>query len=254
MRILLIASADNGLTQRVHVELRGRGHAVAVEVTPTGRDVVRAVDRHDPELIVAPMLRTVVPREVWTARTCLIVHPGPVGDRGPSSLDWAIHEDATEWGVTVLQAEEEMDSGPVWATAAFPVARVGKSDLYRGELADAALDAVLTAVERFATGRHSPAGQSTLAAVPGARTRPPMRQDTRRISWTDDPTETVLRKLRATDSQPGVRDELLGGEWFLHGGHPEFRLRGRPGELLATRAGAGCRATAHGAVWIPELR
>ncbi|MFD6908319.1 hydrogenase maturation protein [Streptomyces sp. NPDC060077] len=254
MRILLIASADNGLTQRVHVELRGRGHAVAVEVTPTGRDVVRAVDRHDPELIVAPMLRTVVPREVWTARTCLIVHPGPVGDRGPSSLDWAIHEDATEWGVTVLQAEEEMDSGPVWATAAFPVARVGKSDLYRGELADAALDAVLTAVERFATGRHSPAGQSTLAAVPGARTRPPMRQDTRRISWTDDPTETVLRKLRAADSQPGVRDELLGGEWFLHGGHPEFRLRGRPGELLATRAGAVCRATADGAVWIPELR
>lgn len=81
-----------------------------------------------------------------------------------------------------------------------------------------------------------------------------MRQETRRIAWTDDATETVLRKLRAADSQPGVLDELLGGEWFLHGGHAERGLRGRPGELLATRAGAICRATADGAVWIPELR
>ncbi|MFM9745857.1 hydrogenase maturation protein, partial [Streptomyces brasiliscabiei] len=66
--------------------------------------------------------------------------------------------------------------------------------------------------------------------------------------------EDVLRKLRAADSQPGVLDGLLGGEWYLHGGHPEGELRGRPGELLATRAGAVCRATRDGAVWIPELR
>lgn len=64
----------------------------------------------------------------------------------------------------------------------------------------------------------------------------------------------MLRKLRAADSHPGVLDELLGGEWFLHGGHPEDRLRGRPGDLLATRAGGVCRATVDGAVWIPELR
>ena len=32
MRILLLASAYNSLTQRVHVELAGRGHEVAVEL------------------------------------------------------------------------------------------------------------------------------------------------------------------------------------------------------------------------------
>lgn len=63
-----------------------------------------------------------------------------------------------------------------------------------------------------------------------------------------------MRTLRAADSQPGVRDELLGETWQLHGGHPEDTLTGRPGELLATRCGAICRATADGAVWIPELR
>ncbi|QGV82403.1 hydrogenase maturation protein [Streptomyces ficellus] len=254
MRILLVASAYNSLTQRVHAELRERGHTVAVEVTPHGRDVRAAVGLHTPQLVVAPMLKAVVPRDVWTSVTCLIVHPGPVGDRGPSSLDWAVREGAGEWGVTVLQAEEEMDAGPVWATAICTVPPVAKSDLYRNELGDAAVEAVLLAVERFASGRYVPAAQDTLPTAAGARPRPPMRQVARRISWDEDTTDTVLRTLRAADSQPGVLDDLLGGEWFLHGGHPERGLRGRPGELLATRAGAICRATTDGAVWIPELR
>ncbi|MFD9033099.1 enoyl-CoA hydratase-related protein [Streptomyces sp. NPDC059567] len=248
MRILLIASSFNSLTQRVLVELRDRGHAVPVEVTPDGTAVRDAVARHAPDLIVAPMLKTVVPRDVWTAHRCLIVHPGPVGDRGPSSLDRAVQEGVAEWGVTVLQAEEEMDAGDVWASVAFRVPDVGKSDLYRNELSDAAVTAVLLAVERIAAGESPPPQTGAI------RARPALRQEQRAISWSDDTTETVLRILRAADSQPGVRDHLLGAEWFLHGGHAEDGLRGRPGELLATRAGAVCRATLDGAVWIPELR
>ncbi|MGW5213163.1 hydrogenase maturation protein [Streptomyces sp. NPDC004051] len=254
MRILLVASAYNSLTQRVHAELSERRHILAVEVTPHGEDVRRAVHRHDPDLVVAPMLKAAVPPDVWAARTCLIVHPGPVGDRGPSSLDWAVQEGVGEWGVTVLEAVAEMDAGPVWATTNFTVPEVAKSDLYRGEVSDAALEAVLLAVDRFASGTYVPRPQDDFPRLPGARTRPPLRQRDRGISWETDSTDTVLRKLRAASSQPGVRDELLGREWFLHGGHAEDRLRGRPGELLATRTGAICRATADGAVWIPELR
>ncbi|MFD3550326.1 enoyl-CoA hydratase-related protein [Streptomyces sp. NPDC058655] len=248
MHVLLVASAFNSLTQRVHAELRDHGHSVAVELALPHTPLADAVARHQPDLVLAPMLRTAIPEEVWAARTCLIVHPGPVGDRGPSSLDWAIRDQATRWGVTVLQAEADMDAGPVWATAECSVPPVGKSDLYRGEIADAALRAVLLAVDRFASGTYTPVPQ------PAGTVRPAMRQENRRIDWEADSTERVLRALRGADSQPGVRDELLGSAWHLHGGHPEARLRGRPGELLATRAGAVCRATVDGAVWIPELR
>ncbi|MGX1758017.1 enoyl-CoA hydratase-related protein [Streptomyces lydicus] len=255
MRILLIAGAFNSLTQRVHAELGERGHHVGVELVTRATPLLEAVRRHAPDLIVAPMLKTPVPREVWSAYTCLIVHPGPVGDRGPSSVDWAVHLGAARWGVTVLQANDEMDAGDIWAAADFPVPGVGKSDLYRNEIADGAVEAVLTAVARVASGTHRPQPQAALpdAAQPG-RPRPPFRQELRRIDWRSDPTDTVVRTLRAADSQPGVRDELLGESWYLHGGHPEDTLTGRPGELLATRGGAICRATAEGAVWIPELR
>jgi putative two-component system hydrogenase maturation factor HypX/HoxX len=169
-------------------------------------------------------------------------------------LDWAIHTGATDWGVTVLQAAEEMDAGDVWASVRCPVPAIGKSDLYRNEVADAALEAVLLAVERFSSGTYVPQPQD--GARPGAAVcaRPYFDQSLRHIDWASDPTGTVVRKLRAADSQPGVLDELLGEEWYLHGGHAEDTLRGHPGELLATRSGAVCRATVDGAVWIPELR
>ncbi|WP_340384292.1 hydrogenase maturation protein [Streptomyces sp. SS7] len=255
MHILLVASAFNSLTQRVHAELRDRGHSVAVELALPDGSLPDAVRHHAPDLVLAPMLRTAIPEEVWTAYPCLVVHPGPAGDRGPSSLDWAIHEGFDEWGVTVLRADAEMDAGDVWACVPCRVPEVAKSDLYRGEIADAALRAVLLAVDRFAGGTYVPLGQDAAAAAdPRLRTRPYLDQGVRRIDWAEDSTRTVLRKLRAADSQPGVLDVLFGEEWYLHGGHPEDRLRGRPGDLLATRAGAICRATADGAVWIPELR
>ncbi|MGW1620842.1 enoyl-CoA hydratase-related protein [Streptomyces sp. NPDC002172] len=255
MDILLVASAFNSLSQRVHAELSDLGHRVDVVLAGQGPDAVRrAVRDRCPDLIVAPMLRTALPEDVWQLHTCLIVHPGPLGDRGPSSLDWAVAEQAAEWGVTVLQAEAAMDAGAVWASETFPVAPVGKSDLYRNEAADAALTAVHRAVRRYADGSYKPRPQSDPAIHAKVVWRDVFRQERRRIDWAADDTATVLRKLRGADSQPGVLDELRGREVFLHGGHPEDELRGEPGELLAARAGAVCRATRDGAVWIPELR
>jgi len=119
MRILLVASGYNSMTQRAHAELADSGHEVSVELA-LGDEVVRdGVRRFDPDLVIAPMLTAAIPADIWSARPCLIVHPGPVGDRGPSSLDWAIMSGAGRWGVTVLQANAEMDAGDIWASAEF---------------------------------------------------------------------------------------------------------------------------------------
>ncbi|MFI6156130.1 hydrogenase maturation protein [Kitasatospora sp. NPDC051170] len=255
MRILLIASAFNSLTQRVHTELRERGHEVAVQLALGDERMRAAVARTDPELIICPMLTKAVPEDIWSSRTVLIVHPGPKGDRGPSSLDWAITEGAERWGVTVLQAVAEMDAGDIWASVEFPVPACGKSELYRNEVAEAAVEAVLLAVQRFQGGLFTPEPLDYDRPDVQGRLRPFLKQDVRRIDWAVDDTATVLRKLRAADSQPGVLDELYGREYFLHGGHPEDELRGpEPGAVLATRDGAICRATVDGAVWIPQLR
>jgi putative two-component system hydrogenase maturation factor HypX/HoxX len=254
MRILLIASAYNSMTQRVHAELADRGHEVSVELA-LGDEVMRdGVRRYDPDLVIAPMLTTAIPANIWSARPCFIVHPGPMGDRGPSSLDWAIMGGAVRWGVTVLQANAEMDAGDIWASVEFAMPGCSKSSVYRTEVADAAVEAVLLAVSRFATGRYRPEPLDYSRPDVTGQCRPPCRQADRGIDWLAEPTEAVLAKLRAADSSPGVLDMIGDTEYYLFGGHPEDELRGQPGTILARRDGAICRATADGAVWIPQLR
>ena len=254
MRILLIASAYNSMTQRIHAELADREHDVSVELA-LGDEVMRdAVRRFDPDLVIAPMLTTAIPADIWSVVPCLIVHPGPRGDRGPSSLDWAIMEGAARWGVTVLQANAEMDAGDIWASVEFAMPGCSKSSAYRTEVADAAARAVLLAVARFAGGRYRPEPLDYTGPDVTGRSRPPCRQADRRIDWPADPTDVVLAKLAAADSSPGVLDEIGGTQYYLIGGHPEDQLSGQPGTILARRDGAICRATSDGAVWIPQLR
>jgi putative two-component system hydrogenase maturation factor HypX/HoxX len=254
MRILLIASAYNSMTQRVHAELADRGHEVSVELA-LGDEVMReGVRRYDPDLVIAPMLTTAIPADVWSARPCFIVHPGPRGDRGPSSLDWAIMDRARRWGVTVLQANGEMDAGDIWASAEFTMPGCSKGSVYRTEVADAAVAAVLLAVARFAGGSYRPEPLDYSRPGVTGQCRPPCRQADRRIDWQADPTCLVLAKLRAADSSPGVLDVIGDAEYYLFGGHEEDDLRGQPGAILARRDGAICRATTDAAVWIPQLR
>lgn len=49
-----------------------------------------AVDHYNPDVIVSPTLMKAIPEDIYQKVKCLIVHPGIKGDRGPSSLDWAI--------------------------------------------------------------------------------------------------------------------------------------------------------------------
>jgi len=119
MKILLLASAFNGLTQRVYRELSLEGHEVSVEVVTESDQITEAVQLFEPDLIICPYLKQRIPDTVWTERDCLIVHPGIEGDRGPSSLDWAIFCDEQTWGVTLLEAAEELDAGAIWLSESF---------------------------------------------------------------------------------------------------------------------------------------
>jgi putative two-component system hydrogenase maturation factor HypX/HoxX len=84
---------------------------------------------------------TADPRDIWTSHICLVVHPGIVGDRGAHSLDWAILNGEPEWGVTVVQAAEHPDAGPICAACRWPLRDASKSSLYRDEIARAAMQA-----------------------------------------------------------------------------------------------------------------
>ena len=202
LRILFLVSAHNGLSQRAWIELTELGHEVEVAVVDSAAAMEAAVGEHDPELIVCPFLKKMIPESIWSEYRCLIVHPGPPGDRGPSSLDWAIELGTREWGVTVLEANGRFDAGDVWATRTFPVRAAGKSSLYRHEVRRAAIDALLEAIGKIADGARRPDARAGKAETVNGTERPLMGQDVRAIDWKADRTGVVVRKIRAGEDTP----------------------------------------------------
>ncbi len=256
MRVLLLVSAFNGLSQRVWCALREAGHDVGVLLATSADEMIDGVRAARPELILCPFLKHRVPAEIWQHWRTVIIHPGPVGDRGPSSLDWAITEGARTWGVTALQAVEEMDAGPIWATRTFalPAAPPRKSALYNGPVADAAMECVHEVLAKAADPAFQPVPTDTMPTeVPGTRMRPAMKQQDRAFEW-DEPTEHIIRRIRAADGAPGVRTTVAGLDVFAYDAHPGLARGARPGTLLGRRQGAVLAATGDGSVWLGHLR
>lgn len=253
MRILFLTRSFNSLTQRLYLDLTALGHEVSVEFDISDEVTIDAVALFRPELIVAPFLKRAIAESVWRDTVCLVVHSGVIGDRGPSALDWAIMNGEREWGVTVLQANAQMDAGPVCASQAFAMRETTKSSLYRNEVTEAASRAVLAAVQRFeAQGAAAPV---SAAVDPRGCWRPLMQQADRRIDWQRDDTQTVLRKIRAADGAPGVLDRLFDTPCHLFDAHAATLTQPHePGEVIAKRDEAVLRATVDGAVWIGHVR
>lgn len=78
---------------RVLPNLLVRIKKVMLHVARGEDDMLAAHDAFGPDAIVAPFLTKRVPERLWKNNTncpVLIVHPGVRGDRGVSSIDWAL--------------------------------------------------------------------------------------------------------------------------------------------------------------------
>jgi len=255
MRILLIATSYNGLCQRAHIELEELGHQVSLSLSVSEDEMRGAVLRFQPELIICPFLKEKVPEDIWKRHVCIIIHPGIRGDRGPSSLDWAITENLKTWGVTALQASNEMDAGDIWSSTHFEMRFASKASIYRGEVTEAAMRVISDTVRKFQATGFKPEPLNYANRDVKGKLRPSMKQVERKIDWSHDSTDNIVRKIHAADSFPGVLDTIFGEEYYLYGAHQEELLRGNnAGEIIAQRCGAICLASADGAVWISHLK
>lgn len=277
MKILFICTAHNSLSQRLYLSL-SQLHAVTVEYALNDTTMREAVRLAKPDLIICPFLTTRVPADIYEHYMTLIIHPGPPGDAGPSSLDWVLMgDDGAEadanallqkhtlsengrpyWGVTVLQAEDQFDAGPVWAYEQFPVnideAGLTKSGLYRGPVTRAAVAACLAAVDRINAAAYTSAPLTPpltpessqcpspvyRAIHPGLKAnpqykelsvglqkpflggpthhRPLLKAGQRDFNIHTNNAREISRRIRCSDSQPGCLSSVLGASMYIYGG------------------------------------
>ncbi|KAF0327854.1 Hydrogenase maturation factor HoxX [Colletotrichum sp. SAR11_59] len=275
MNILFLCTAHNSLSQRLYLAL-SKTHTITIEYALSDDAMIEAAKLAMPNLIICPFLTSRVPREVYDNFLTLIIHPGPPGDAGPSALDWVIMgDDGSEadsenlvqtnawsefgrpyWGVTVLQAVEEFDSGPVWAFEQFPLQidspTITKSSLYRGPVTRAALTATLAAIDRIQAASIQAASPYTPPPSPGknkffphlvnpllqadptfrdasvtlqkaflggvTRHRPLLKAAQRDFDVQSHTAREISRRIRSSDSQPGCLTKLFGPSLYVYGG------------------------------------
>lgn len=253
MKIAFITDAFNGMAQRLWVELDYLNHHVEIFMPTLKEKLIKNILNYNPDLIIAPFLTSKIPKEIYSKYKCFIVHPGIKGDRGASSLDWAILRNKKKWGVTILEAVEKMDAGAIWAFNEFEMRDVSKGEIYRNEVTQAATKGILQTINNFTDINFKPLELDYSNPDIKGRWNNKTTQKDFSFNWTDNSDE-IVRKIRAADSSPGVIVFILNHQFYAYGAHLEEKLKGKPGVILAQRDKAICIATKDKAIWITHLK
>jgi len=243
MKILLLISAFNSLSQAIYTKLRDKGYSVGVVFAINEQQIRREIEDYSPKLILAPFLKSFISKDIYEKYPTYIFHPGPIGDRGSNALEYALLNDTKEWGVVIFRANKIYDGGDIVAFSNFIVRRTYKASLYRQEV----IEASLKALEDFF---NNPKQVKQILNPLHLQ----FSQTMRTIDWEKDNTQTIISKIYLSDSFPGVLDEIIGVKCYLFGAYKEERLKGDIKEVLAKRDGAICLGTKDGALWITHLK
>lgn len=157
------------------------------------------------------------------------VHPSLLPAlRGPAPVEWAVIQGLTETGVTIMQLDAGMDTGPILHQIPDHIAPdITGGDLseHLAELGAQALVETLAVLE-----------QGTLNPVPQDHSRatlaPKLTREIARIDWSKD-ADVVARLIRGLDPRPGAWTELDGADLKLFSARAA-EGRGMPGGILTT--------------------
>ena len=168
--------------------------------------------------------------------------------RGAAPIPWAIANGESETGVSIMQVEAGLDSGPVLHRMRTPIHIDDTAGTLTERLADLGATALLETLPCLAAGAVRPEPQDhTLATF-----APKIDRATARIDWEND-AGTVARQIRAFDPAPGAWTTLDGLELKLFGARAVDDDGGEAGTVLL--ADGGLRVAAgRGAVEIAEAQ
>ena len=176
------------------------------------------------------------------------LHPSLLPElRGAAPVEWAILNGLTQTGVTIMQMEAGLDSGPILLQIPHDIDPEATGGELSEHLSEMGAQALVEALALSETNGLEPHPQDQARATYA----PKLTRETARIRWAD-PAERVARLIRALDPRPGAWTELDGREIKLFGARV-VEGRGAPGEVQKTDDGLQI-TTGQGAVRIEEVQ
>jgi methionyl-tRNA formyltransferase len=204
------------------------------------------------ELAVVVAYGKILPTAVLTAipRGCVNVHGSLLPRyRGAAPVQWAVIHGEAETGVSIMQLDEGMDTGPVLLERRVAIDPDETSGELLARLAPLGAQALLEALGELAAGTAHPVAQDHARASHA----PMLAKSDGAIDFAR-PAAQVAARIRGVDPWPGAHAVLRGQPVKLFRAQPAAGAVAPPGTVLAIdRAGAHI-AAAGGAVVVRELQ
>ena len=203
------------------------------------------------ELAVVVAYGKILPRAVLDAvpKGCINVHASLLPKyRGAAPVQWAVIDGERETGVSIMQLDEGMDTGPVLLERRTPIDPDETSGELLERLAPIGAEALLAALVEIHEGTAQFRAQDHARATHAAM----LTKADGAIDFTR-PAAQVAARIRGVDPWPGAQALLRGHVVKL------FRARaegshGAPGTVLAIDARGLHVACGEGAVWIRDVQ
>jgi methionyl-tRNA formyltransferase len=167
--------------------------------------------------------------------------------RGAAPIQHAILAGESATGVSIMQMEAGLDSGPVIHTARTPISITESAGDLTARLAELGADTLIEALTLISAGGARPKAQDHSAAT----FAPKIGRETAHLDWTEN-AEVVARRIRAMDPEPGAWTLLEGAPFKLFGALP-IAGSGAPGTVLAAAATMSI-ACGTGAISVAEVQ
>ncbi|RPJ19129.1 MAG: methionyl-tRNA formyltransferase, partial [Desulfobacteraceae bacterium] len=171
--------------------------------------------------------------------------------RGAAPIQWTILNDETKTGLTVMQMDEGMDTGPILFQEEIPVVKDETAGHLHDRLAVMAGDLMAKSLERMAG--------KIVEATPQDHTKatyaPKIAKELSLVDWKEDAAK-VSARIRGMDPKPGAYTIWEGREIKLFASTVIDRNRdeGAPGQVLGLKEGCLVVGTGRGTVGVRELQ
>lgn len=169
--------------------------------------------------------------------------------RGAAPIQHAILQGQAETGVSIMQMDEGLDTGPVLLRVPTPIAPDETGGELTTRLAELGALALVEALTLIASGAAAPEPQDQAQATYA----PKITRELARIRWTDA-ADDVARQVRAMDPHPGAWSTIHGREIKLFGPQPADLPPGTPPGGVTETDPALVVATGRGALQFLDVQ
>ena len=212
-------------------------HALPVEQPATLREpaAVERLQRWSADVMVVAAYGLLLPQSILqTPRLgCINIHASLLPRwRGAAPIQRAIAAGDAESGVTIMQMEAGLDTGPMLLARTVPIGARETAATLHDRLATLGAEALLAALEEIAQGTATPRAQPAEGVTYATK----LRKEEATIDWSRSAAE-IDRQIRAFDPWPVAETRLHGQQLRVWQAIPiDSRASRNPGEVLATSA------------------